>query len=254
MSKRTLLPCVFPVVASAFVGCGSFGKDRALDFAQTFDVAGGFSEGLDLNLRATKAVQIGLGGYRGVHWYGLKDGVFDDWMEERSELGIGPFYQLEVFRDRGSKLLDIEHPLFGDAGFRERSWDIQHYTDRGWFDFGITMNAALIGVDFAFKGEEFADFCAGFFGKDFLNDDVYEPDLDTIVNRMNSDDARIRAGGARALLLRTGDDYGYAIYTAPLEFPLRQQMAVKKIREELGGKTAPPPAVETSSTSGDSKP
>jgi hypothetical protein len=54
------------LVLASFLGCGTFGKDRALDFAQSFDLAAGWSEGLDVNVRATKYLQAGLGAYRGV--------------------------------------------------------------------------------------------------------------------------------------------------------------------------------------------
>jgi len=223
---------LFPLlVLASLAGCGTFGKDRALDLAQSLDLAAGWSEGLDVNVRATKYLQVGLGAYRGVYWAGLKDGVFDVWEEERSELGIGPIYQHEVFRARGSKLLDIDHPLFGDPGFREHSWDLQHLTDRGRFDFGATANAALIGIDVAFKGEELFDFFAGCCGFDPLDDDVYTPPLEVILGRFGSEDARERAAAARALMLRTGDAYGYAIYTAPREMTRRQQEAIRKARD-----------------------
>jgi hypothetical protein len=219
------------LVLASLAGCGSFGKDRALDFAQSFDLAAGWSEGLDVNVRATKYVQAGIGAYRGVYWAGLKDGVFDVWMEERSELGVGPLYQHEVFRSHGKKLLDIDHPLFGDPGFRERSWDLRHMTDRGRFDFGATANVALFGIDVAFKAEEFGDFLAGWCGYDPLGDDVHAPEVDTILGRFRSEDARERAAAARALLLRTGEAYGYAIYTAPAELPRKQAEAIRQASE-----------------------
>lgn len=223
---------LFPLlVLASLAGCGTFGKDRALDLAQSLDLAAGWSEGLDVNVRATKYLQVGLGAYRGVYWAGLKDGVFDVWEEERSELGIGPIYQHEVFRARGSKLLDIDHPLFGDPGFREHSWDLQHLTDRGRFDFGATANAALIGFDVAFKGEEFFDFFAGCCGFDPLDDDVHTPTLDAIMLRVAGEDARIRANGVRALKLRGIKTHGYALYTAPREMPYHQQEAIRRIRD-----------------------
>lgn len=224
------------LVLGSFLGCGTFGKDRALDFAQTFDLAAGWSEGLDVNVRATKYLQVGLGAYRGMYWAGLKDGVFDVWEEERSELGLGPIYLHEVFRARGEKLLDIDHPLFGDPGFRERSWDLVHLTDRGVWDFGATANVALVGIDVAFKGDEFFDFVAGCCGFDPLGDDVHTPAIEEILSRIVSDDASMRATGARALRLRGGEVFGYAIYTAPREYPYRQQDAVRRIREAIVGR------------------
>lgn len=235
---------LFPLlVLASLAGCGTFGKDRALDLAQSFDLAAGWSEGLDVNVRATKYLQVGLGAYRGVYWAGLKDGVFDVWEEERSELGLGPIYQHEVFRARGSKLIDIDHPLFGDPGFREHSWDLTHLTDRGRFDFGATANAALVGFDVAFKGEEFFDFFAGCCGFDPLDDDVHTPTLDALHLRVAGEDARVRANGVRALKLRGIKTHGYALYTAPREMPYRQQEAIRRIRDAYAQTTAAPASI-----------
>lgn len=233
---------VLPLLcAAAFAGCGSFGKDRALDFAQSFEFGAGWSEGLEVNLRATKVAQAGIGAYRGIYWAGLKDGVFDVWMEERSELGIGPLYIHEVFRSDTHDLLGIQHPLFGDPGFREHSWDVKHLTDRDWFDFGATVNVALVGFNVAFKGAEFADFMGGWFGYDMLEDDVHTRETHDLLNQVGADDARVRAAAARAILLREGDDFGYAIYTAPRELPPQQRMAIDRMREELSGAAPPAP-------------
>jgi hypothetical protein len=229
-------------LAAATFGCGSFGRDRAYDLAQTFDLSVGHSEGFAVNVRATKVFQVGLGSYRGLRWIGLEEGVFDRWSEERSELGIGPLYVHEYFRDDGERLLDYQHPLWGDPGFREHAYDFRQLTDRDVFDFGVTANVALVGIDVAFKGREFFDFCAGFFGADPLEDDVHDRSLDALRQQAFSDDAVRRRAALRALLLRTGDDFGYAVYTAPREMPRAQIDALRRLRDRLETGPAAPDA------------
>lgn len=213
-------------------GC-AYLADRGLDLAQSMDLSVGFSEGLDVNARITKVAQLGFGSYRGSYWVGLKDGVLDSWSEERSELGIGPFYTHEVFRSRGSRLLDIQYPLFGDPGFREFSFDLTHLSDRGLLDVGATVNAVLFGADVSVKITEILDFLCGLGTVDFLEDDVYSPSVRELSMRLSGDNARVRAAAARALRMRFDEDFGYRLYSAPEQMPARQIQAVRRWRERL---------------------
>ncbi len=225
---------LFPLAAVLLVGSGcAYLKDRGQDLAQSFDVAMGISEGVDVNLRVTKVMQVGVGSYHAPRWFGLKDGLLDGWEEERSEIGIGPFYLHEVFRHDGARLLDIRHPLFGDPGFREHSNDLTHLTDRGWFDVGFTLNLVFLGVDFAFRTAEVADFLTGIGTYDLLDDDVWSPSDSTLEDRIMSSDARTRAAAARALRLRYGQTFGYRVWSAPNEMPAEQITAVRRWREFL---------------------
>ena len=226
-------------------GC-SYVADRGMDLAQVLDLSVGLSEGIDLNLRATKLVQIGFGSYRGLYWVGLKDGLLDVWQEERSELGIGPLYVHEVFRSQGSRLLDIRYPLFGDAGFREHSLDLTHLSDRGLLDVGLTLNAVFFGVDGAFKTAEALDFLCGLFVFDPLKDDAYTPSSRELSDRLGGENARVRAAAARALRLRYGERFGYGLYGAPEQMPVSQIQAVRRWRESLGTLAEPVAPVEDS--------
>jgi len=216
-----------------FGGC-SYVADRGVDLAQVVDLSVGLSQGIDLNARATKLLQIGFGSYRGAYWAGLKDGLFDAWQEERSELGIGPFYVHEIFRSEGSRLLDIRYPLFGDAGFREHSLDLTHLSDRGLLDVGLTLNAVFFGLDGAFKTAEALDFLCGLFVFDLLQDDAFGPSSKVLSDRLGGDNARVRAAAARALRLRYGERFGYGLYSAPEQMPASQIQAVRRWRERLG--------------------
>ena len=225
----------------------SYVKDRGLDLAQTVDVSVGASEGLGFNLRATKLVQLGLGGYRGLYWVGLKDGLLDVWQEERSEFGVGPFYVHEVFRGDGARLLDIRYPLFGDPGFRERAFDPTHLSDRGWFDVGATFNPVLFGLDVAVSPAELVDFLTGLATFDLLEDDVFTPTERTLSRRLAGEDARVRAAAARALRLRTGERHGYVLWSAPQHMPRSQITSIRRWRESLGTlvSSEEPPAADS---------
>lgn len=213
-------------------GC-VFMTDRGHDLAQTIDVSVGYSEGLEFNLRATKLLQVGFGSYRGIYWTGLKDGVLDVWQEERSELGIGPLYVHEYFRTEGSKLPDHAYPLYGDPGFREWAFDLTHLSDRDLWDIGLTTNIAILGIDLALRPAEIADFFTGFADYDLLQDDIMRPSVSTLLERLSSDDARLRAAAVRALRTRFGEKHGYRVYGASEEMPRFQVDAIRRWREAL---------------------
>lgn len=242
-----ILP-VLLLAGLAAPGC-AYVKDRGLDLAQTVDVSVGVSEGLEFNLRATKFVQLGFGGYRGLYWAGVKDGLLDVWQEERSEFGVGPLYVHEVFRGDGDRLLDIRYPLFGDPGFREIAHDLTHVSDRGLLDVGFTLNPVLFGVDLAVSPVELGDFLAGVARFDPLRDDVHSPSERELVRRLSGDDARVRAAAARALRLRTGERFGYVLYAAPEQMPPSQIQSVRRWKEHLGALTPDPPGDVTTTPS-----
>ena len=72
--KKLLLLCLLCVLP--YSGCTYF-QDRLKDASEIVEVGVGFSMGLDLNVRATKAVQVGFGSYSG-YWAGLKEGHAHD--------------------------------------------------------------------------------------------------------------------------------------------------------------------------------
>jgi hypothetical protein len=208
-------------------------RDRGADAAQVLNLSVGWSEGLAANVRATKIAQVGFGSYRGIYWTGLKEGVFDVWQEQRSELGISLLYMHEVFRGDGATLLDIQSPLYGDPGFREYAMDVTHDTDRGFFDVGLTGSLVVAGVDVAVRFGELADLVSGFFGVDLMTDDLYAPSDEELLRRMAGDDGRVRSNAAWALQRRHGQDFGYAAYTARGQMPPFQIAALERWREYL---------------------
>lgn len=215
-------------------------RDRGYDLAQCVDAGAGYSEGLSANARVSKLLQFGFGGYRGIYWAGLKGGLLDVWQEERTEFGLGPFYVHELFRADGCQILDVQHPLFGDPGYRQVSWDVTHLTDRGWLDIGFTFNCVLVGFDLSFKPAEFADFVAGFAHKDLLLDDILQPGLEDLEARLMSEDANVRAAAVRALRIRTRERMDYRFWTAPRELPEEQQRAIDRWRDWLKVNGLPP--------------
>ncbi len=226
--------CFCLLLAGWMAGGCAYVADRGLDLAQVANLSLGLSEGVDLSVRVTKVAQAGVGSYRGLFWFGLKDGLFDAWEEERSEFGVGPLYIHEVFRDRGARLLAIRYPLFADPGFREYALDVTHLSDRGWFGVGATVNFIFLGLDVSFELAELADFFAGLGGSDLLDDDVHTPSPEALCYRLSGEDARVRAAAARALRLRYGEDFGYVIYSAPDQKPAWQIAAIDRWREFLG--------------------
>ena len=206
-------------------GCAGYLKDRMKDAVEVLEVSAGISVGVEANVRATKLLQAGFGSYNG-DWAGLKNGRLAAWSEERVEMGVTPFYFHELIRDdlgKGDgKLVPIEHPLFGDAGFEPFMNDFYLLTDRGWFEAGITVNLICVGADLSVDLSEVFDFLAGIAGFDPLTDDAYGPDLETLVGRVNHYDSRIRAAAATNLNRRTGKRFGYVAVTPRDAFPDEQ--------------------------------
>lgn len=225
-----------PLAVLCLLGCG-YAKDRAADALDVVDLSAGISEGFAVNVRATKLLQIGMGGYRGLAWAGLADGAFDVWQEERSEFGLGPLYVHEVFRWDTSRVLPIRFPLYGDPGFREIPWDLEHLSDRGWFDVGATLNVVFLGLNAAVSPVEFVDWMVGFAGLDLLGDDAYARPPDELVRRLHGESASERAAAIRALRRRFGVSFGYPLYGAPREYPVWQRRAVERWERFLEART-----------------
>ncbi len=237
-----------PLAGLWLLGCG-YAQDRVADALDVVDLSAGLSEGFAVNVRATKLLQIGLGGYRGLAWAGLADGAFGVWQEERSEFGVGPLYTHEVFRWDTSRVLPIRFPLYGDPGFREIPWDLDHLSDRGFWDFGATLNVVFLGFNAAVSPVEFVDWLGGFAGLDLLGDDAYALSPEELARRLRSESAPERAAAIRALRRRFGISFGYPLYGAPGEFPVWQRRAVERWERFLQGRgEEEAPEAESSST------
>lgn len=209
--RHLLLLCLLPCLLS---GC-AYLHDRWKDGTEIVEASVGLSVGVEANLRLTKPFQAGFGSYDG-DWIGLKEGRLAYWHETRVEMGL-PFYYLhEVYREDGI-LPGIAHPTFGEAAYTPYMNDLFLLTDRGFFEAGATADLLVAGADLSVDLAEAADFLSGWFGWDLLADDAYTPDLETLVRRAGSMDARRRAAAIRALRRRTGRSFGYEVVTAPEE-------------------------------------
>jgi len=133
---------------------------RCYDFVDMFGITFSNGTGYQLNVRATKLVQLGIGDIASVEKYGFYGRKFGLWQEDRMELGIGPIYW-----NRFKK-----HALNGGDFFQD--WiphdqeyddtDTGHLNDRGWTEFGFTIHF-LIGLEVYVDAIEILDFAIGWF-------------------------------------------------------------------------------------------
>ena len=226
------------VLSGAFPGCAYF-HDRCKDASEVVEAGVGFALGVEANVRAFKPFQVGLGSYYGP-WIGLHEGRLAVWYETRVEMGL-PFYYLhEVYRKDGT-LPGIAHPNFGEAAYSPYMNDLFLFTDRGFFEVGVTMALLVPGVDLSVDLAETTDFLLGWFGVDLLEDDAYVPSLEELVRRVGGMGARRRAAAVRALRRRTGLSFGYEIVTVPSEHTEAQIEAWHAWRDWLKNQTAQAP-------------
>jgi hypothetical protein len=201
-------------------GCAGYLRDRLKDASEIVELSAGLSIGVEANVRATKVLQAGVGSYNG-DWCGLKEGRLAAWREHRVEMGIAPFFYQELKRTSDT-LLEIRHPRYGESGFEIYMNDLHLITDRGLFEFGLTANLIVLGIDLDLDGAELADFLMGWFGVDILSDDAWSRTQEELVMQVNSSDPWKRAAAVRALHRVTGKRHGYVHHTSRDEFPEEQ--------------------------------
>jgi hypothetical protein len=221
MKRSTLLLAIGTLIVMTS-GCAGYFQDRLKDASEILELGVGASKGFTLNVRATKAAQVGVGAYSG-DWVGLREGSICSWKEERIEFGLTPFYYHEVFR-KSERLVDIHHPMMWDPGYETFLNDFFLITDRGFFEVGATLNLIYVGVDVAVELAEAADFLTGLFGLDILDDDAYGVPTEELVKRLQSRSAWKRYAAVRALRRVAGRDadgncieFDYVLYTLPDE-------------------------------------
>lgn len=243
----SLKSLVLLVACGSLAACTAAGfKDRMKDLSEIIDVDGSISQGVQFQAHITQILQAGGGSTVG--WKaGLKQGHLDAWLEERDELGLSLLYDHELHRARGSCLIDIRHPLFGDPGYNSRFPELNLLTDRDLLDVGFGVNIIYLGIEVNVRTYEIADFFTGLVGYDLLKDDCYEVGLPELVGRLRSNDARTRARAADALRRRTGEDMGYVQYTVKDETVFEQREAAKRFGEWLKEHDSEP-AEQTSSS------
>lgn len=159
-----------------FSGCqGVYFHDRGQDFADIWRLGLTYGPGALVNVRATKLVQVGLGGMDG-YKFGLQGRARGHWKEFRGEGGVSFIYFINYNKtfisgnetlaekiaavrpkDQGEEILADLDPFYGDRSLTE---------------IGFTVHAFAIGVEFAFDFYSFMDFLGGWFLIDPQQDDL----------------------------------------------------------------------------------
>lgn len=212
-------------------GCASSGRgyfaDRWRDFSQILAADAGTTTGFQAYFGMSHLLQAGWGSYAGGRT-GLRDGRTGSWIEERSELGLGPLYLHEVdWEDRSESLVGHQHARYHEEGFVEFPWEFgETITDRDPGDLGIAANAGFFGVSIAFKSLEFCDFLTGLFGWDLLEDDLGAKGETLLLEELCSLDPKTRLRAARNLAHLTGKTHGYRSYSSPNVLSREQKRAI----------------------------
>ena len=218
-------------------GCASANwlGDRARDFAQIFDADVSVGTGIRAYAGVSHVAQFGLGWTKGTH-AGLRDGTPASWQEERSELGLGPFFLDEVDLSGGSALL-VGHRTarFGETGYVEHPLEISSATatDRRPLDVGVGFHLLFFGASVEFRAAEFLDFLGGLVGLDPSADDLSGRTLPDLLVDLESADPIRRRNADRALRLLSGRDSPYRTYSAPDVVTAEQREAVEIWRRYL---------------------
>jgi hypothetical protein len=228
------------LTAAALTGCGAAQwRDRGHDFAQVFEATATFGPGMAAHVRATEALQFGVGSFDG-RACGLVEGRFATLREQRNEIGASLLHAYD-YRRESNDLLDVRQPHFGDPGFSRHplSWEGEH--DRQHADLGFGLHVAYVGVSATLRLRELWDALAGCFGADPAGDDAFARPLDAIRRQALSLDAAERRAAFDALLRRGDETHGYAIWTSREVMPAAQKLAVEAVRRAV--ESASPAAV-----------
>ena len=228
--------------AAALAGCSSAQwRDRGHDFAQVFEATATVGPGLAVHVRASEALQLGVGSFDG-RAAGLVEGRFTSLREQRNEVGVSLLHAYD-YRRESSELLDVRQPHFGDPGFTRHplSWEGEH--DRQLADVGLGLHVVYVGLSATLRLGELWDALAGCFGADPAGDDAFARPLDAIRRQALSLDAGQRRAAFDALLRRGAETHGYPIWTSREVLPAAQKLAVEAVRHALEtGASAQPEA------------
>jgi hypothetical protein len=220
------------------LGC-AHARDRLVDLGEVLEVSIQAGPGMHLAGRITEVVQVGMGSFSGTS-YGWKEGLLVMAREQRHEVGVSLLHTYEYRRavEYGSPL-DVNHPRFGDPGYRRYPWSLVQRSDRRLLDVGLSGHLALLGFDLTLRLDELADFVTGLVGFDLLRDDSYVPSLQELRRQAvegRSPEARNKA--FEALRRRGEPTYGYALYTARDTQPRFQRQAVERVKQDLASESA----------------
>jgi hypothetical protein len=196
--------------------------------------------GIAAQVRATEAAQVGvsiLGGVRAGSW-GRGAGL---WGCAEVDLGLSPiwWYRAALTRDLGGDVPDQEIKGAGLSLIAPDDEDARNRRDdltRGFWDFGGTLHAAIIGVDAFVNPAEILDFIVGIFGLDIMGDD-YGASFEEILRDLDAPTPRWTAAARDA---RMEDDESVApLLLAAMEDPRFEDAAVRSIVRIQGWSVAP---------------
>lgn len=152
--------------ASALEGVLAYLENRGWDLIDLFSARLTVGPGLRVSARVTDVLQAGVGS------------TGPDVTGAASQTAF-PAYQVGWIRRQGG----VWRARIAEAGFSllyyygSEGWPIMGnkmrfgYKDRGFFDVGFAVHAALAGVEAETRLDEIADFVLGWFGIDIMHDD-----------------------------------------------------------------------------------
>jgi hypothetical protein len=155
---------------SFFQGVGRYFGNRGMDLVDIFSLRLTAGPGLRISARVTEVLQVGVGmtgpdvssaaqptafpAYQ-VGWLRREGGV---WRARIAEAGFSLLY---YFGSEGTPIMGSK-TRFGEQ-------------DRGFFDVGFAVHAAVVGAEAEVRLDEIADFLLGLVGIDFMRDDAEAP-------------------------------------------------------------------------------
>jgi hypothetical protein len=166
-----------PARRGALGSVANYLANRVLDFADIFKINLGIGFGLNANVRATQAIQVG-GFYTGATKVGLTGRHAGVWNENSLEVGIPLiFYGRDVAITPGAGTIPPVRSYrqqvlwkFEDKEMKEGETYDTNY-DRQFLEIGVSAQALLPAFEFGIRLKELADFLVGFTTIDFCRDD-----------------------------------------------------------------------------------
>ena len=158
---------------------GSYCEDRALDFVDIFNLDIGVGPGIDARLRICGALQAGAGASYTMR-AGIRGRHTGTW--EETAYGIGLIDYMEITESYGEKYPTRGEPYHGRkfsasmcVPFCSSGLSGGHASGQielmELFDLNVSATCVFIGVGVGINVAELADFVAGIFIIDFLDDD-----------------------------------------------------------------------------------
>ena len=160
------------------LGCHStYFHDRAEDFVDIWRLGITYGPGALVNARATKFVQVGIGGME-VYKYGMRGRAMGHWQEFRGEGGVSLAYFMDYQKSfisgnerLAEEIREVQRPR---SQIEEPLADLDpFYGDRNFTEIGVTLHAFAFGIEFAIDFYSLLDFLGGWLLLDPQQDDLY---------------------------------------------------------------------------------